>query len=68
MIHHGGAPIKYTSDGEVEIASEARESRSFSTLHGPERPYIMEKAIVGDIALVKAYKVDHWGNVMFNKT
>ncbi|ODM88358.1 Succinyl-CoA:3-ketoacid coenzyme A transferase 1, mitochondrial, partial [Orchesella cincta] len=51
LIHEGGAPIKYTSNGKVEIMSQARESRQFDG-----REYIMEEAITGDFALVKAWK------------
>lgn len=54
----GGAPIKYSEDGKVEIASEPKEIREFNG-----KPYIMEDAIFGDYALVKAYKADSLGNL-----
>ncbi|ODM88669.1 Succinyl-CoA:3-ketoacid coenzyme A transferase 1, mitochondrial, partial [Orchesella cincta] len=63
LIHEGGAPIKYTSNGKVEIMSQARESRQFDG-----REYIMEEAISGDFALVKAWKADRAGNLIFRKT
>ncbi|XP_005109804.1 succinyl-CoA:3-ketoacid coenzyme A transferase 1, mitochondrial [Aplysia californica] len=63
LIHHGGAPIKYTTDGKVEIPSEARESREFDNVN-----YVMEQAITGDFALVKAWKADKAGNLTFRKT
>eukprot|EP00056_Hartaetosiga_gracilis_P014385 m.240436 g.240436 ORF g.240436 m.240436 type:complete len:521 (+) comp15099_c0_seq1:171-1733(+) len=65
LVHHGGLPIKYKNDGsgEVEIASEPREHRVFNGVD-----YIMEEAIVGDYAIVKAYKADTMGNVVFKKT
>eukprot|EP01087_Luapelamoeba_hula_P000192 TRINITY_DN1011_c0_g1_i1.p1 TRINITY_DN1011_c0_g1~~TRINITY_DN1011_c0_g1_i1.p1 ORF type:complete len:538 (-),score=87.58 TRINITY_DN1011_c0_g1_i1:67-1680(-) len=63
FLEEGGFPIKYNADGSVAIASEAREAREF---HG--RKYIMEEAIRGDFALVKAWKADTRGNLVFKRT
>lgn len=63
LIHEGGAPIKYNTDGSIAIASEPREHRQFDG-----RDYIMETAIKGDFALVKGWKADRAGNVTFRKT
>ncbi|KAL4236194.1 Succinyl-CoA:3-ketoacid coenzyme A transferase 1 [Mactra antiquata] len=63
LIHEGGAPIKYGTDGGIDIVSDVRESRVFNG-----RNYIMEEAITGDFALVKAWKADRSGNLMFRKT
>ncbi|KAI8786959.1 succinyl-CoA:3-ketoacid coenzyme A transferase 1 mitochondrial [Biomphalaria glabrata] len=63
LIHNGGAPIKYTKDGQVEIASKPREQRQFNGVN-----YIMEESITGDFALVKAWKADTAGNLTFRKT
>eukprot|EP01135_Chromosphaera_perkinsii_P008629 Nk52_evm1s1406 gene=Nk52_evmTU1s1406 len=63
VIHEGGAPIKYDKDGGIEIASKKREERSFNG-----NDYIMEEAITGDFALVKAWKADTAGNLIFRKT
>ncbi|XP_046387277.1 succinyl-CoA:3-ketoacid coenzyme A transferase 1, mitochondrial [Ischnura elegans] len=65
LIHEGGAPIKYVPNGggQVEIASSPREQRTFG-----DRQYIMEEAITGDFALVKAWKADKAGNLVFRKT
>lgn len=63
LVHEGGAPIKYAADGNVEIASEAREDRDFNG-----RPYVMEHAITGDFSLIKGWKADKSGNVIFRKT
>lgn len=64
-IQEGGFPIKYKSDGsgEVEIVSEPREVREFDG-----KQYVMEEAIVGDYALVKAWKADTRGNLVFKGT
>uniref|UniRef100_A0A673Z519 Succinyl-CoA:3-ketoacid-coenzyme A transferase n=1 Tax=Salmo trutta TaxID=8032 RepID=A0A673Z519_SALTR len=63
LIQEGGSPIKYNKDGTIAIASEQREVREFNGRH-----YIMEKAITGDFALVKAWKADKAGNIVFRKT
>lgn len=63
LIQEGGSPIKYNSTGEIEIASEPRETRNFNGTN-----YVMEEAIVGDYALVKAWKADKKGNLIFRKT
>uniref|UniRef100_A0A8C1N5N1 Succinyl-CoA:3-ketoacid-coenzyme A transferase n=1 Tax=Cyprinus carpio TaxID=7962 RepID=A0A8C1N5N1_CYPCA len=63
LIQEGGSPIKYNKDGTIAIASEPREVCEFNGRH-----YIMEKSITGDFALVKAWKADKAGNVIFRKT
>ncbi|XP_031559849.1 succinyl-CoA:3-ketoacid coenzyme A transferase 1, mitochondrial-like [Actinia tenebrosa] len=63
LVHKGGAPIKYNQDGTVAIASKPRESRDFNGRH-----FIMEEAITGDFALVKAWKADKSGNLTFRKS
>jgi len=64
LIHEGGAPIKYSPDGKtIAIASEPREHRVFSGQN-----YIMEHGITGDFSLVKGWKADREGNVVFRKT
>uniref|UniRef100_A0A6A7G417 Succinyl-CoA:3-ketoacid coenzyme A transferase 1 n=2 Tax=Hirondellea gigas TaxID=1518452 RepID=A0A6A7G417_9CRUS len=61
IIHKGGSPIKYSSDGKsVIVESTRRESREFD---GQE--YILEEAITGDVGLVKAWKADPFGNLVF---
>ncbi|KAI9518064.1 Succinyl-CoA:3-ketoacid coenzyme A transferase 1, mitochondrial [Dissostichus eleginoides] len=63
LIQEGGSPIKYNKDGSIAIASEKREVREFNGRH-----YIMEQAITGDFALIKAWKADKAGNIIFRKT
>uniref|UniRef100_A0A9J7WZM7 Succinyl-CoA:3-ketoacid-coenzyme A transferase n=1 Tax=Cyprinus carpio carpio TaxID=630221 RepID=A0A9J7WZM7_CYPCA len=63
LIQEGGSPIKYNKDGSIAIASESREVREFNGRH-----YVMEKAIRGDFALIKAWKCDKAGNLIFRKT
>jgi len=63
LVHEGGSPIKYKKDGTIAIHSQRREERSFEG-----RNFIMEEGITGDFALVKAWKADKAGNLVFNKT
>ena len=50
LVHEGGSPIRYSPDGRVAVQSSPRESRTFNGNN-----YIMEEAITGDFALVKAW-------------
>uniref|UniRef100_A0A4W5NVB0 Succinyl-CoA:3-ketoacid-coenzyme A transferase n=1 Tax=Hucho hucho TaxID=62062 RepID=A0A4W5NVB0_9TELE len=63
LIQEGGSPVKYNTDGSVAIASKKREVREFNGIH-----YVMERAITGDFALIKAWKADRAGNIVFRKT
>lgn len=58
-----GIPAFFTKTGVGTIIAEGKEEREFDG----ER-YILERSIVADIALVKAYKADRAGNLMFRKT
>lgn len=63
LIHEGEIPVKYTPGGEkVELASKGRYSQNFNG-----RDYILEEAITGDFAIVKAWKADREGNLVFRK-
>lgn len=63
IVQEGGTPIKYRPDGSVEVESEPRELRNFGG-----RDFVLEQAIVGDYALVKAWKADTRGNLVFRGT
>lgn len=58
-----GIPAFYTATGYGTQIAENKESREFSGKH-----YILEQSIVADVALVKAYKADKAGNLIFRKT
>jgi 3-oxoacid CoA-transferase/3-oxoacid CoA-transferase subunit A len=62
-ISDGGLPLHYAPDGSVAKASPKKEMREF---HG--RSYVMEEAIVGDFAIVKAWKGDRFGNLVYRHT
>ncbi|KAJ0400635.1 hypothetical protein P43SY_000920 [Pythium insidiosum] len=63
IIQEGGFPIKLRPDGSTEIGSKPREVRDFNGRH-----YVMEEGITGDYALVKAWKGDTDGNLVFRGT
>jgi len=59
----GGLPLKYAADGSVAKSSPKKEVREFGG-----RPYVLEPAITGDFAIVKAWKGDRFGNLVFRHT
>ncbi len=67
QVADGGLPWKYDLDGNVEIASPAKEVRRFDTADGPTE-FVLEPAISCDFALVRASKGDRHGNLVFNKS
>ena len=64
-IRAGGAgiPAFFTPTGAGTIVSEGKEIREFDG-----KPYVMERALKADFALIKAWKADRWGNLIFHKT
>lgn len=58
-----GIPGFYTATGVGTKVSEGKEHKDFDG-----RTYILERGIVGDFALVKAWKADPLGNLVFRKT
>lgn len=64
-IRAGGAgiPAFYTATGVGTPIAEGKEVKEFDG-----RKYLMERGIVGDFALVKAWKADPYGNLVFRKT
>ncbi len=64
-LRSGGAgiPAFYTQTGVGTLIAEGKESRIFD---GKE--YILENTLTADVALVKAYKADKAGNLVFRKT
>ena len=64
-IRAGGAgiPAFFTPTGVGTVVAEGKEAREFEG-----RMYIMERALQADFALVKAWKGDAWGNLVYRKT
>lgn len=64
-IRAGGAgiPAFYTATGVGTPIAEGKEEMEFDG-----KTYLLERAITGDFALVKAWKADRSGNLVFRKT
>src|SRR6202142_1427197 len=64
-IRCGGAgiPAFFTPTGYGTMAAEGKEVREFNG-----RPHILVPSLRGDFALVKAWKGDRWGNLVYRKT
>lgn len=58
-----GIPAFYTRTGVGTLVAEGKEVREFD---GKE--YILENSLTADVALIKAYKADKAGNLVFRKT
>ena len=58
-----GIPGFYTATGVGTKVAEGKEIRKFNG-----RDYVLEQGIVGDFAIVKAWKGDKFGNLIFRKT
>ncbi len=58
-----GIPAFYTRTGYGTLVAEGKETRQFG-----EHWYVLETALVADVSLVKAWKADRAGNLVFRKT
>ena len=64
QVADGGLPWRYHSDGSVAVPSPAKETRMFETLDG-EKAFVLERAIVADFGLVRAWRGDRHGNLVY---
>lgn len=58
-----GIPAFYTATGYGTPVAEGKEVKEFNG-----RPYILEESITGEFAIVKAWKADRYGNLVFRHT
>jgi 3-oxoacid CoA-transferase subunit A len=58
-----GIPAFFTATGYGTVVAEGKETREFGGKH-----YVLETALVADVSLVKAWKADKAGNLVFRKT
>lgn len=58
-----GIPAFFTKTGVGTIVAEGKEIREFDG-----HQYVMERSLVSDVSLVKAYKADKAGNLVYRKT
>src|SRR5699024_12406839 len=64
QVADGGLPWRHDADGGVAVASPAKEVRSFDTAEGP-KDFVLERAIVADFGLVRAWRGDRHGNLVY---
>ena len=64
-IRAGGAgiPAFYTATGYGTVIADVKEIKYFN-----DRPYILEPSLTADFALIKAWKADTMGNLIYRKT
>lgn len=58
-----GIPAFYVKTGFGTLVSEGKETKQFDG-----EWYVMETALKADLAIVKAWKADRWGNLVYRKT
>ncbi|MFC8063831.1 CoA transferase subunit A [Streptomyces sp. NPDC057293] len=62
QVAQGGLPWRYAPDGTVAVASPSKETRDFAG-----RAHILEHGITTDFALVRAWRGDRHGNLVFRR-
>ncbi|MGB6429755.1 MAG: CoA transferase subunit A [Candidatus Acidiferrales bacterium] len=64
-LRSGGAgiPAFYTPTGVGTMVAEGKEEREFAG-----KRYLLERALRGDYAFIKAWKGDRWGNLVYRRT
>ena len=63
LFQKGGLAIKFDDKGKILISSKEKEVRRFGN-----RDYMLEESIVGDFSIIKAWKADKKGNLIFKGT
>jgi 3-oxoacid CoA-transferase len=60
VVQTGELPLRFAPDGNVAVFAQPKDVKVFNG-----KSYVMEEAIRGDVAFIKAYKADRLGNVQF---
>lgn len=60
QVADGGLPWRYDAEGNVTVSSPPKQTQEFGGL-----AYVLEEAIVADFALVRAWKGDRHGNLVY---
>ena len=63
-----GIPGFYTKTGVGTQVAEGKEHKDFVNRDGVSETFILEHGIFADLAIVKAWKADETGNLVFRKT
>jgi 3-oxoacid CoA-transferase subunit A len=67
QVAEGGLPWRYDTDGNVVVSSPPKETRDF-VVNGESREYVLEEAIIADFGLVRAWKGDRHGNLVYRES
>jgi 3-oxoacid CoA-transferase subunit A len=67
QVAEGGLPWLYAADGTVRKASPRKETKVFE-VDGQGREFVLERAIVADYGLVRAWRGDRHGNLVFRRS
>jgi len=63
-----GIPGFYTKTGVGTQVAEGKEHKDFPDQDGVVSTYILERGIFADLSIIKAWKADETGNLIFRKT
>jgi 3-oxoacid CoA-transferase subunit A len=63
-----GIPAFFTRTGYGTLVAEGKETRQFAAADGSSAWYVLERSLFADVALVKAWKADAAGNLVYRKT
>lgn len=64
QVAEGGLPWRYDESGNVIVSSPPKQTQTFETIDGPKE-FVLEEAIVADFGLVRAWKGDRHGNLVY---
>jgi 3-oxoacid CoA-transferase subunit A len=64
QVADGGLPWRYDSEGNVVTASPPKETKTFATAEG-DKEFVLERAIITDFGLIRAWRGDRHGNLVF---
>lgn len=67
QIAEGGVPWRYAPDGSITKSSPPKETREMNW-QGKRLDFVLEHAITTDFALVRAWKGDRHGNLVFRQS
>ncbi len=67
QVAEGGLPWRYDDSGNVVVASPPKEVRIFTTAEG-DKKFVLEEAVVADFGLVRAWKGDRHGNLVYRQS
>ena len=67
QVAEGGLPWRYDAAGQVVVASPPKQTQTFDTDEGP-REFVLERAVITDFGLVRAWKGDRHGNLVYRES